>query len=177
MNSELREDSDRAFELLRGLVREPSVNRGSFEVSDGDERQCAALLADFFRDHGLEPEILESAPNRHNLVVRLKGTGEKAPLLLNAHTDVVAADAGSWQHPPFGGEVHDGYLWGRGTIDMKNMAAMSAGVLARLKEYGRPLARDVIFTAVADEEAGLPARQHVPGRSPRRQGPRRADAR
>lgn len=154
MNDELREDSDRAFELLRALVREPSVNRGSFETSDGDERQCAALLADFFRDRGLEPEILESAPNRHNLVVRLKGTGEKPPLLLNAHTDVVAADAGSWQHPPFGGEVHDGYLWGRGTIDMKNMAAMSAGVLARLKENGRPLARDVIFTAVADEEAG-----------------------
>ena len=151
---EMRDDSERAFLLLQDLIRQPSVNRGSFEKSDGDERRCAELLADFFRDQGLDPEILESAPNRHNLVVRLKGTGEKPPLLLNAHTDVVEADENHWQHPPFGGEVHDGYLWGRGAIDMKHMAAMSAGVLGRLKAEGRKLQRDVIFTAVADEEAG-----------------------
>jgi acetylornithine deacetylase/succinyl-diaminopimelate desuccinylase-like protein len=72
---------------------------------------------------------------------------------LNAHLDVVAADATRWRHPPFGGEIHDGHLWGRGAIDMKNMAAMSACVLSLLKRRGVPLTRDVIFAAVADEEA------------------------
>ena len=152
--ADLAADSERAFSLLRELIRQPSVNRGSFETSDGDESVCAELLADYFRDHGLEPEVLESAPKRHNVVVRLKGNGSKPPLLLNAHTDVVAADSDAWQHPPFAGEIHDGYLWGRGAIDMKHMAAMSAGVMARLKADGRTLDRDVIFTAVADEEAG-----------------------
>lgn len=85
----------------------------------------------------------------------MKGTGKKPPLLLNAHLDVVEADAARWRHAPFGGEIHDGYLWGRGAIDMKHMAAMSACVMALLGRgaVGK-LDRDVIFAAVADEEAG-----------------------
>lgn len=148
------QDSELAFALLRDLIREPSVNRGSFEVSDCDESRCATRLADFFRDAGLDPEILDSAPKRSNVVVRLKGNGAKPPLLLNAHLDVVEADESQWKHPPFAAEVHDGYLWGRGAIDMKHMAAMSAGVLARLAKEKVPLERDVIFAGVADEEAG-----------------------
>lgn len=143
--------------LLQELVRIPTVNRGTRDEGDGNERPAAELLADFLRDAGLEPKLLEKERNRTNLVVRLKGTGKKPPLLLNAHLDVVEADETKWTHPPFGGEIHDGYLWGRGAIDMKHMAAMSACVMARLAaaaKDGDVLERDVIFAAVADEEAG-----------------------
>ena len=89
-----------------------------------------------------------------SVVARLAGTGEKPPLLLHGHTDVVTADPATWRHPPFGGEIHDGYLWGRGAIDMKHMVVMAALVMARLKREGRALSRDLLFAAVADEEAG-----------------------
>ena len=88
------------------------------------------------------------------MVARLKGTGEKEPLLLTAHLGVVEAEPESWEYPPFCGEVHDGCLWGRGAIDMKNMAAMSIAILCRLKKDNIKLKRDIIFAAVADEEAG-----------------------
>ncbi|HQY63421.1 MAG: M20/M25/M40 family metallo-hydrolase [Myxococcales bacterium] len=145
---------DTCVRLLQDLIRQPTVNRGTGGEDDGHEHLCASRLADFARDAGLEPKTFAKVKNRDNLVVRLRGSGAKPPLLLNAHTDVVEADAARWTHPPFGGEIHDGYLWGRGAIDMKHMAAMSACVLARLKEEGVPLERDVIFAAVADEEAG-----------------------
>ncbi len=120
----------------------------------GNERVCADYLADKLSEVGLEPRIYESAPRRANLVVRLRGTGKAPPLLLTAHLDVVEAQADGWQHPPFGGVQADGCLWGRGAIDMKNMAAMITACLRELKRTGRPLDRDVIFAAVADEEAG-----------------------
>src|SRR6185436_15551709 len=100
--------------------------------------------------------LYEKQKNRTIVVARVKGTGEKPPLLLNAHLDVVEADAKSWKHDPFGAELHDGYVWGRGAIDMKHMAAMSACVMALLARHvaeGGRLERDVIFAAVADEEA------------------------
>ena len=71
------------------------------------------------------------------MVARVRGTGEAAPLLLNAHLDVVEADAARWRHDPFGGEIHDGYLWGRGAIDMKHMAAMSACVMSLLARQAK----------------------------------------
>jgi acetylornithine deacetylase/succinyl-diaminopimelate desuccinylase-like protein len=120
----------------------------------GRETPAAEYLADLFVKAGLEPVLVGAEPERQNVVVRLKGTGEKAPLLLAAHLDVVPAEPDSWTHPPFAGEIHDGYLWGRGAIDMKQMAVMSALTLIRLKEEGVPLKRDVIFAGVADEEAG-----------------------
>ncbi|MBE7451044.1 MAG: M20/M25/M40 family metallo-hydrolase [Kofleriaceae bacterium] len=98
--------------------------------------------------------MLESAPSRANLVARAGGTGQAGPLLLSAHLDVVEADAGKWQRPPFAGVIADGCLWGRGAIDMKNMAAMSVAIMRRLAVDKPALARDVIFAGVADEEAG-----------------------
>jgi acetylornithine deacetylase/succinyl-diaminopimelate desuccinylase-like protein len=147
----------RCLALLGDLIRIPTVNRGTGESSDGDERPAAELLADFLRDAGLEPKLLEKKKGRTNVVARVRGTGAKPPILLNAHLDVVEADGAGWRHPPFGGEIHDGYLWGRGAIDMKHHAAMSACVMVKLAEAardGRPLERDVIFAGVADEEAG-----------------------
>ena len=120
----------------------------------GNERPAAELIAGSLREVGLQPELLDSAPMRTNLVVRYRGTGKKPPLLLTAHLDVVEADPTKWEQPPFSGKEHDGCLWGRGAIDMKNMAAMSTAIVRRLAATGTRLERDVIFAAVADEEAG-----------------------
>jgi acetylornithine deacetylase/succinyl-diaminopimelate desuccinylase-like protein len=150
-------EGDRCVELLRDLIRIPTVNRGTGDAGDANEHVAAERIADFLRGFGVEPKIVEKKKGRGNLIARVKGTGKKPPLLLNAHLDVVEADAGSWLHDPFTAEIHDGYIWGRGAIDMKHMAAMSACVLALLAKKaddGPPLERDVIFAAVADEEAG-----------------------
>lgn len=152
-------ETARCVSLLQELVRIPTVNRGTGGSDDGNERPAAELLADFLRDAGLEPKLLEKKKNRTNVIARVRGTGEKPPLLLNAHLDVVEAEGSngtSWQRPPFSGDIHDGYLWGRGAIDMKHHAAMSACVMAKLAAAAREgdrLDRDVIFAGVADEEA------------------------
>jgi acetylornithine deacetylase/succinyl-diaminopimelate desuccinylase-like protein len=136
-------------ELLQALVRFDTTN------PPGDEASCIAFLADTLRGAGVEPEVLSPAPGRANLVARLPGgDGGAAPLLLNGHVDVVAAEAGRWRHPPFAGEVHDGAVWGRGAVDMKQMVAMSVVVVGLLARLGVPLRRDLKLAAVADEEAG-----------------------
>jgi acetylornithine deacetylase/succinyl-diaminopimelate desuccinylase-like protein len=144
-----REGQD-AVELLRALVR--------FDTSNppGDEAECIAYLAEGLRQAGLEPELVSPAPRRANLVARLpaRGGGDLPPLLLNGHVDVVAAEVGRWRHPPFAGEVHGGAVWGRGTVDMKQMVAMSVTVIRLLARLGAPLRRDLLLAAVADEEAG-----------------------
>jgi len=136
-------------ELLRALLRFDTTN------PPGNEAGCVEFLADTLRGSGVEPEVLTAAPGRANLVARLPGgDGAAAPLLLNGHVDVVAAEAGRWRHPPFAGEVHDGVIWGRGAVDMKQMVAMSMAVVGLLARLGVPLARDLKLAAVADEEAG-----------------------
>src|SRR6266581_296573 len=143
-------EGEGAVELFRALLR--------FDTSNppGDEAECIAYLADRLAEAGLDPEVLPPAPGRANLVVRLRG-GDEPPLLLNGHVDVVAAEAGRWRHPPFAAEVHDGAIWGRGAVDMKHMVAMSAAVCRLLARLGVPLRRDLVFAAVADEEAGCAA--------------------
>jgi len=150
------ERGDACVSLLQELLRIPTVNRGTEEDGDGNESVAAERLADLFRSAKIEPKLVASKKGRSCVVARVKGNGSKPPVLLNAHLDVVEADASQWRHDPFGGEIHDGYLWGRGAIDMKNMAAMSASVLCAIKEdFGEgKLDRDVIFAGVADEEAG-----------------------
>lgn len=120
----------------------------------GNERLCADFLARELAEAGYQPDLLEAEPGRTNLVVRHRGTGAKPPLLLTAHLDVVEADPTKWRYPPFSGDEHEGCLWGRGAIDMKNMAAMCTAIMRRLAVTETVLARDVIFAAVADEEAG-----------------------
>jgi acetylornithine deacetylase/succinyl-diaminopimelate desuccinylase-like protein len=153
---ELREQEDRCIALLRDLIRIPTVNRGEGSATDGHERPAAECVADFLRSVGVEPKLFEAAPGRTSVVARVKGTGSLPPLLLNAHLDVVEADASRWKHDPFSADVADGYVWGRGAIDMKHMAAMSASVMGLIaaEAAGKRLERDVIFAAVADEEAG-----------------------
>jgi acetylornithine deacetylase/succinyl-diaminopimelate desuccinylase-like protein len=147
----LQSDGSEALHHLQNLLRIDTSN------PPGEEIKAARYLEGLLRDAGLEPLVLESAPGRGNLVARLAGDGSEPPLLLAAHLDVVPADPGKWEHPPFGGEIHDGWLWGRGALDMKHMAVMSAMVLKRLRREGVRLKRDVIFAAVSDEEAGCDA--------------------
>lgn len=145
-----------SVELLRDLIRIPTVNRGTSDAGDANERVACERIADHLTSYGIDAKIVEKKKGRGNLIARIKGTGKKPPLLLNAHLDVVEADAGAWKHDPFAAEIHDGYLWGRGAIDMKHMAAMSACVMTLIKRFhaDKPLERDLIFAAVADEENG-----------------------
>ena len=139
-------------ELLAALLRFDTTN------PPGDEAEAVAFLADTLRKAGVEPEVLSPVPGRANLVARLAGgDGAEAPLLLNGHVDVVAAEADRWRHPPFAGEVHDGELWGRGAVDMKSMVAMSVATVGLLARLGVPLRRDLKLAVVADEEAGCQA--------------------
>jgi acetylornithine deacetylase/succinyl-diaminopimelate desuccinylase-like protein len=137
-----------AQEMCQALLRIDTTN------PPGAERAAADYLVGKLHEVGLDPTLLEAEPGRTNLVVRYRGTGKAAPLLLTAHLDVVEADASKWRQPPFGGVIAEGCLWGRGAIDMKNMAAMCAAILRRLAHERAVLDRDVIFAAVADEEAG-----------------------
>jgi acetylornithine deacetylase/succinyl-diaminopimelate desuccinylase-like protein len=140
--------TEHSFRLCQQLLRIDTTN------PPGNELPAAELLAEELRSAGLDPTILESAPRRGNVVARLRGTGELPPLLLTAHLDVVEAEPESWRFAPFCGDVHEGCLWGRGAIDMKNMAAMSVAIITRLAREGVKPKRDLIFAGVADEEAG-----------------------
>jgi acetylornithine deacetylase/succinyl-diaminopimelate desuccinylase-like protein len=137
-----------AQEMCQTLLRIDTTN------PPGNERPAADYLTGKLREVGYEVTVLESAPTRANLVARYRGNGKAAPLLLAAHLDVVEADASKWEQPPFSGLIADGCLWGRGAIDMKNMAAMSVAIMRKLAVEKPVLARDVIFAGVADEEAG-----------------------
>jgi len=139
---------EQATQMLADYIRINSSN------PPGDERQTAEFWATHLRQIGLEPRLFESAPRRLNVVARAKGQGDAGPLLLLNHMDVVPADPAGWGHDPFGGEIHDGYLYGRGAIDMKGMGVAQFMALKLLLDSGRPLKRDVIFMAVADEEMG-----------------------
>lgn len=145
VDAELGEE---AVKHLQALIRIDTTN------PPGNETPAAEYLADLLSSAGIAPTLVGADPTRKNVVARVKGDGSKPPLLLGAHLDVVPAEPESWRHPPFSGAIADGYLWGRGAIDMKHMAVMSALVLARLKREGVRLTRDVIFAGVADEEAG-----------------------
>jgi acetylornithine deacetylase/succinyl-diaminopimelate desuccinylase-like protein len=140
--------SAEAVEHLKALLRIDTTN------PPGNERPAADYLAAVLDREGIEYRIVESLPTRASLVARLPGSGKKAPLLLNGHLDVVPADPERWRHDPFTAEEHDGCIWGRGAIDMKNMVVMSLMALVVAKRLRIPLERDLVFAAVADEEAG-----------------------
>ncbi len=138
----------RGLSHLQTLLRFPTIN------PPGNERVAAEFIAAQLRKSGLEPEILERAPERSNVVCRIRGTTDEGPLLLTGHTDVVPVELEHWNHPPFEAEIHGGYLFGRGAIDMKNHVAACLLMMQLLAERGIKPRRDVIFAAVADEEEG-----------------------
>jgi len=120
----------------------------------GNETPAARYIADVFAREGCRAEVVESAPGRGSVIARLKGSGSKRPLLLLSHLDVVPAVAADWKHDPFGGELVDGEIWGRGSLDTKNLTAVWMAVFLQVKRLGLPLKRDLIFAATADEEMG-----------------------
>ena len=139
-------------DVLGELIRNACVNDGSPE--SGHERRSARVLCDVLDGSGVDMEMFEPLPGRTSLVARLDGRRPRAPsLALVGHTDVVPANADDWRHDPFGGELIDGEVWGRGAIDMLNLTASMAVALRHLALEGFQPDGDVIFIGVADEEA------------------------
>ncbi len=140
---------DEVVDLCRDLIRFDTSNPTSNERAAGE--YVAAKLAEV----GLEPTVLESEPGRTSVITRIEGTdSSRGALLIHGHLDVVPAEAADWSLPPFSGEIQDGYLWGRGAIDMKDMDAMTLALVRQWMREGRKPPRDVVLAFVADEEAG-----------------------
>ncbi len=119
------------------------------------ERPAAEWVAQQLDEVGIESTILESATGRASTIARVKGSDpSRKPLLIHGHLDVVPADASEWSVDPFAGEVRDGYVWGRGAVDMKNMDAMTLAVIRDWARAGVQPDRDIVLAFVADEEAG-----------------------
>jgi acetylornithine deacetylase/succinyl-diaminopimelate desuccinylase-like protein len=135
-------------DLLQRLIRLDTTN------PPGSETIAAELLRDYLEAAGVECELYARVPERANLVARIRGRGDGPSLALLSHTDVVLADAREWEREPFGGELVDGEVWGRGALDMKGEVAASAVALATLAREGWQGSGDLIFVAAADEEVG-----------------------
>ncbi len=133
--------------LLRDLVQFDTTN------PPGNEILCADYIADVLRREGIVPDVTESEPGRGNVVARING-GHQETLMLLGHTDVVAAEPEHWTHPPFSGDLTDGCVWGRGTLDMKGMVAVELMIFLMIQRQGLTLNRDLVYAATADEEAG-----------------------
>ncbi|MEU8818878.1 M20/M25/M40 family metallo-hydrolase [Actinoplanes sp. NPDC048796] len=141
--------------LCRDLLRIDTTNTGDPRTTVG-ERVAAEYVAEKLGEVGIESEIHESAPTRANLLARIPGADRsRGALLLHGHLDVVPADASEWSVDPFSGEEKDGYLWGRGAIDMKDFDAMILAVVREWKRTGYVPPRDIVLAYTADEEAGM----------------------
>jgi acetylornithine deacetylase/succinyl-diaminopimelate desuccinylase-like protein len=138
-------------DILQLLIRNQCVNDGT--IASGAETRSVDLLAGYLAGAG-DHEIYEPQPGRQSLVVRMEGTDPDAPaLLLMGHTDVVPVNPDGWSRDPFGAEVVDGFVWGRGAVDMLNLTASQAVAFRRLADSGFRPRGTLIFLAVADEEA------------------------
>jgi acetylornithine deacetylase/succinyl-diaminopimelate desuccinylase-like protein len=156
--------TDRVVETLRDLIRIPSINPPD---PAGPELDAAHWIAGALEDVGIPAVIHEPVPGRGSVTARLRGDGTGGePLLLMSHLDVVPAPPEGWTHDPFGGEIADGWVYGRGAVDMKNLVAMQLEVMRHLAAEARAagrdpasdpipgLGRDILFASCADEEAG-----------------------
>ena len=136
----------RPGELLRNLIRFDTTN------PPGNERACISYIEGLISAAGIESVIRARDAERPNLIARLQGRGTAPPLLLQGHVDVVSTVGQRWSHPPFEAVEADGFIWGRGAIDMKGGVAMMLSAFLRAKAEGLEPSGDVIFCALADEE-------------------------
>jgi acetylornithine deacetylase/succinyl-diaminopimelate desuccinylase-like protein len=144
---------DEVVGICRDLIMIDTTNPG--DHSGPGERKAAEHVAGLLAEVGLEPKILESHPKRASVIARIPGQDPARPgLLIHGHLDVVPANADDWQRDPFGGEVADDCVWGRGAVDMKDMDAMILAVVRDRQRQNRKPARDVVLAFTADEEAG-----------------------
>ncbi|MBI2527746.1 MAG: M20/M25/M40 family metallo-hydrolase [Candidatus Rokubacteria bacterium] len=139
---------EEAVDLLRRYLMVDTTN------PPGKETDGARFLAQVLDANGLTCEIVESAPGRGNLVARLRGDGSLPGIVLHHHIDVVYAARRYWTVDPFGGVIQDGYLYGRGALDMKSTGVLQLAAVLALRRARVPLKRDLILLATADEEAG-----------------------
>ena len=137
----------RPAELLQRLIRFDTTN------PPGNESECIAYINELLTEAGIKTTILARAPERPNLIARLAGRGSAPPLLLYGHVDVVTTENQKWQHPPFDGKIVDGFIWGRGALDMKGGVAMMLAAFLRAMAEGAQLPGDVVLALVSDEEA------------------------
>ena len=139
---------ERPVELLQQLIRFDTTN------PPGNEAECVTYIQGLLAEAGLQTTLLGRVPERQNLIARLEGRGEAPPLLLYGHADVVTTAGQQWTYPPFEGRIVDGWVWGRGALDMKSGVAMMVAALLRAKAEGLEPAGDVALAVVCDEEAG-----------------------
>src|SRR5579862_2777713 len=139
---------DRTRQYLTDLVRLDTSN------PPGNESKVASYLKQVADTNGIPADLLGADPKRLNFVARLKGSGKNRPLLLMAHSDVVPAERSQWTADPFGAEVREGNIYGRGTVDDKSLLASELAVMVELKRRNLKLSRDLILLSEADEESG-----------------------
>jgi acetylornithine deacetylase/succinyl-diaminopimelate desuccinylase-like protein len=151
----------RPAELLQNLIRLDTTN------PPGNEIVCIDYIDGLLDAVGIETRVFALDENRPNLIARLSGRGDAPPLLLYGHVDVVTTEGQDWQHPPFAAEIADGYIWGRGALDMKGGVAMMLSAFMRAHAEGLDLPGDVVLALVSDEEdmgaygAGYLVREHA----------------
>lgn len=147
--SELELDTIR---ICREMIQIPSVNYGD---GKGDEKDVANYVVAQLAEVGIDSKIYESAPGRCNVIARIKGLNSSRPgLVVHGHIDVVPANAADWTVDPFSAELKDGFIWGRGAVDMKNMDAMILATVRHWAKTGYTPDRDIVLAFFADEEAG-----------------------
>jgi acetylornithine deacetylase/succinyl-diaminopimelate desuccinylase-like protein len=138
--------------LCQEMIRIPSVNHGE---GQGDEKAMAEYVASKLAEVGIKSELIETAPNRVNVVAKVDGADQSRPgLVLHGHIDVVPANAADWSVDPFSGVIKDGFIWGRGAVDMKDMDAMILATVRMWQRIGYKPPRNILLVFFADEEAG-----------------------
>ena len=135
-------------EILQNLIRFDTTN------PPGDETACVLYIRDLLRSFGIEAHILAKAENRANLVARIPGCGKASALMLYGHVDVVTTTHQEWTYPPFEGKLADGYVWGRGALDMKGGLSMMLHAVLDVVANGPPPAGDILLVILSDEETG-----------------------
>jgi len=148
LSADKRSIYERPVELLQNLIRIDTTN------PPGNEAECIAYISGLLKEAGFDTAFFAKDKNRPNLIARLKGQGKAAPLMLYGHVDVVPTAKQAWTYPPFEAKIADGFIWGRGALDMKGgIAMMLAAVLRAKAEYLTP-SGDVVLVILSDEEAG-----------------------
>jgi acetylornithine deacetylase/succinyl-diaminopimelate desuccinylase-like protein len=140
--------SDEAVDILQRFIRVDTSN------PPGRERAACDFLGEILQREGIAYTLYDAGDDRVSLRAVLKGDGSKRPFMLLSHTDVVPVQREYWDEDPFAGIIKDGHIWGRGALDMKGLGVAQLVTFMLLKRQGIPLARDVVYFAQADEEAG-----------------------
>ena len=148
----MRAVEDDCITMCQEMIRIPSVNFGE---GKGDEKAMAEYVADRLREVGIPSELIVTGENRVNVVGKIAGSDQSRPgLVVHGHIDVVPANPDDWSVDPFGGVIKDGFIWGRGAVDMKDMDAMILATVRHWARTGYQPPRNILLVFFADEEAG-----------------------